>query len=53
MFSGSLRVNIDPFKSYSDDKLWNTLELAHLKQFVNSLEKGLDFECSEGGDNLR
>jgi ABC-type multidrug transport system fused ATPase/permease subunit len=38
---------------HSDEKLWETLENSHLKQFVLGLEKKLEFECSEGGENLR
>ena len=53
MFSGTLRINLDPFEVYSDEQLWNALEHAHLKDFVMSADKQLDFECSEGGENLR
>lgn len=52
LFSGTLRINLDPFGKYSDEKLWEALEHAHLKTFVKSLENGLEFECSEGGENL-
>ena len=45
-------MNLDPFDKYSDQQLWSALELSHLKTFVSGLEKKLDFECSEGGDNL-
>jgi len=45
-------MNLDPFGSYSDDDLWKALELAHLKDFVKASEKKLDFECTEGGENL-
>ena len=45
-------MNLDPFDKYSDQQLWSALELSHLKIFVSGLEKKLDFECSEGGDNL-
>ena len=45
-------MNLDPFDKYSDQQLWNALELSHLKTFVSNLEKKLYFECSEGGDNL-
>lgn len=53
VFSGSLRMNLDPFESHSDHELWSALEQVHLKEFALSLENGLMFECSEGGDNLR
>ena len=50
-FSGSLRMNLDPFGKFSDHDLWKVLEKAHLKSLV--AEKGLAFECTEGADNLR
>ncbi|KAJ8319363.1 hypothetical protein KUTeg_004454 [Tegillarca granosa] len=52
LFSGSLRMNLDPFESYSDEDLWRALEHAHLKNFVSQLPKGLQHECTEGGENL-
>uniref|UniRef100_A0A8C5H4M2 Multidrug resistance-associated protein 1 n=1 Tax=Gouania willdenowi TaxID=441366 RepID=A0A8C5H4M2_GOUWI len=52
LFSGSLRMNLDPFDSYSDEDIWLALELSHLKSFVSSLPDQLSHECSEGGDNL-
>lgn len=52
LFSGSLRMNIDPFSTYTDDEVWLALEHAHLKAFAKSLDKGLLFEVSEGGENL-
>lgn len=52
LFSGSLRMNLDPFDRYSDDEVWSSLELSHLKQFVKGLPTGLEHECSEGGENL-
>ncbi|CAG7833091.1 unnamed protein product [Allacma fusca] len=52
LFSGSLRVNLDPFGRYSDENIWQALELSHLKSFVKGLAAGLEHEISEGGDNL-
>nr|UOU03335.1 ATP-binding cassette subfamily C1-4 [Brachionus rubens] len=52
LFSGTLRINLDPFGEYSDTQIWNALEHANLKEFVKSLDKKLEFECSEGGNNL-
>ncbi|XP_044001771.1 multidrug resistance-associated protein 1 isoform X9 [Aphidius gifuensis] len=52
LFSGSLRMNLDPFTLHSDDDLWKALENAHLKLFVKSLQNGLQHEITEGGDNL-
>lgn len=34
LFSGTLRMNLDPFEVYSDDEIWRSLEHAHLQNFV-------------------
>lgn len=52
LFSGTLRMNLDPFGRYSEEDIWRALELSHLHTFVSSQPAGLDFQCSEGGDNL-
>ncbi|XP_034047298.1 multidrug resistance-associated protein 1-like [Thalassophryne amazonica] len=52
LFSGCLRMNLDPFDSYSDDEIWRALEFSHLKNFVSGLPDKLSYECSEGGENL-
>ncbi|XP_065887047.1 ATP-binding cassette sub-family C member 4-like isoform X2 [Dysidea avara] len=52
LFSGSVRYNLDPFKEHRDDQLWNALEEVQLKDFVSSLDKGLDAKVSEGGSNF-
>uniref|UniRef100_A0A4W4ERU3 ATP-binding cassette, sub-family C (CFTR/MRP), member 3 n=1 Tax=Electrophorus electricus TaxID=8005 RepID=A0A4W4ERU3_ELEEL len=52
LFSGTLRMNLDPFEKYSDDDIWNVLKLSHLHKFVSNQPAKLDLECSEGGENL-
>lgn len=52
LFSGTVRTNLDPFKSKSDDDIWAALELSHLKTFISGLDKGLEHEVQEGGENL-
>ncbi|XP_029140029.1 canalicular multispecific organic anion transporter 1 [Protobothrops mucrosquamatus] len=52
LFSGSLRMNLDPFDQYSDEDIWHALELAHLKSYVQALPEGLSSPVSEGGENL-
>jgi ABC-type multidrug transport system fused ATPase/permease subunit len=42
----------DPFNHHSDADVWKILKLAHLHDFVSSLEAGLSHEVSEGGGNL-
>jgi ATP-binding cassette subfamily C (CFTR/MRP) protein 1 len=52
LFSGSIRLNLDPCNAFNDFDLWNALELAHMKAFVESLPKQLEHEVSEGGSHL-
>merc|ERR1712083_790791 len=52
LFSGTLRMNLDPFDKYSDVELWQALKLSHLDSFVTSLKEGLQHKISEGGENL-
>uniref|UniRef100_A0A8C1Z2N0 Uncharacterized protein n=1 Tax=Cyprinus carpio TaxID=7962 RepID=A0A8C1Z2N0_CYPCA len=52
LFSGTLRMNLDPFEKSSDEEIWSVLELAHLKDYVRGLPTGLQHEVSEGGENL-
>lgn len=52
LFSGSLRMNLDPFQVKSDEEIWKALELSHLKSFIRTLPAGLYHEISEGGENL-
>ncbi|XP_071454824.1 multidrug resistance-associated protein 1 isoform X2 [Hetaerina americana] len=52
LFSGTLRMNLDPFEKHSDADIWRALQHAHLSHFVKSLSAGLQHEVSEGGENL-
>ena len=45
-------MNLDPFNVYSDEKVWEALKLAHLEEFVSTLNEGLSYEIAEGGENL-
>lgn len=53
LFSGLLRMNLDPFNLYDDAEIWNALELSHLKAFVSTLPDKLQYKVAEGGENLR
>ncbi|KAI1286675.1 ATP-binding cassette sub-family C member 3 [Halotydeus destructor] len=52
LFTGSLRLNLDPLGCHDDAELWTALKLAHLQHFVDSLNIGLEFAITEGGENL-
>lgn len=58
IFSQSLRFNLDPFEEHTDDEVWRSLEMVHLKQHFsapdekNEKPKGLEFAVTEGGGNL-
>ncbi|KAL9964380.1 hypothetical protein ACROYT_G028012 [Oculina patagonica] len=52
LFSGTLRLNLDPFGRHTDEELWQILEASHLKRFAAETESGLQFIIVEGGDNL-
>ncbi|KAK9886056.1 hypothetical protein WA026_014839 [Henosepilachna vigintioctopunctata] len=52
LFSGTLRMNLDPFNANTDEEVWLSLEHAHLKSFVQALPMGLSHEITEGGENL-
>ncbi|KAJ8315796.1 hypothetical protein KUTeg_007946 [Tegillarca granosa] len=52
LFSGTLRMNLDPLDEKTDANLWTALEHAHLKAYVDSLPTKLEYEVGEGGQNL-
>ncbi|KAM9334959.1 LOW QUALITY PROTEIN: ATP-binding cassette sub-family C member 9 [Symphorus nematophorus] len=52
LFSGSIRFNLDPERMCTDDRLWEALEIAQLKNMVKALPGGLDAVVTEGGENF-
>lgn len=53
LFSGTIRDNITYGKSdISDEKLWEVIEAANLKELVESLPNGLDTQVGEHGGKL-
>lgn len=56
LFSGTIRSNMEFGDSnqtpLTDDTLWEALELAQAKEFVEGKEKGLDTEVAQGGTNF-
>ena len=52
LFTGTVRFNLDPMEEKSDQDLWTALEHAHLKNYVQNLQGGLNHEVLEGGSNF-
>ncbi|KAK3787714.1 hypothetical protein RRG08_031943 [Elysia crispata] len=52
LFTASVRYNLDPFKEFSDNDLWQALEKCHVKDLVQGLEGHLEFQVSEAGENF-
>jgi ABC-type multidrug transport system fused ATPase/permease subunit len=52
MFSNTVRYNLDPFNTKSDEELWDVLKKVRLGDVIVGLPKGLDEQVSEGGENF-
>ncbi|XP_038209551.1 uncharacterized protein LOC119830563 [Zerene cesonia] len=48
LFSATLRYNLDPFDTYSDEEIWRALEQVELKDAIPAL----DYKVTEGGSNF-
>jgi len=51
-FTGTLRFNLDPFSSHSDEAIWEELEKVQLRSYFEDCEDGLQYQLSVGGENL-
>ncbi|UZJ53839.1 hypothetical protein CBS101457_003159 [Exobasidium rhododendri] len=52
LWEGTLRDNMDPTGTYSDEELWHSLDQARLKDHIKSLDGGLDALLTEGASNF-
>ncbi|KAJ3248370.1 Multidrug resistance-associated protein 1 [Chytriomyces hyalinus] len=52
LFTGTMRTNIDIEGSFSDQQIWEALELVGMKEYVSELPEKLDAPVSEHGENL-
>ncbi|XP_047481887.1 multidrug resistance-associated protein 1-like isoform X2 [Penaeus chinensis] len=52
LFSGTLRLNLDPLDRCSDAEVWRALELAHLAPYVRAQPAGLLHPVDEEGANF-
>jgi ABC-type multidrug transport system fused ATPase/permease subunit len=52
LFSGSIRLNLDPFGTHTDAELWAALAKANLAELVEGFPGRLDEPVTENGENL-
>ncbi|KAK6483748.1 multidrug resistance-associated protein 5 isoform X1 [Huso huso] len=52
LFSGTVRSNLDPFKQYNEEQVWDALERTHMKECIAQLPLKLDSEVVENGENF-
>ncbi|KAF2073017.1 hypothetical protein CYY_005663 [Polysphondylium violaceum] len=52
IFSGSIRMNLDPYEEYTDQEIWEALEKVQLKTMVQGLPLKMDSLVSENGEGL-
>lgn len=53
LFNGTIRENLDPHNQvHTDLDLWNSLEMAQLKQTIVAMDAGLDTMVLDNGSNV-
>ncbi|XP_021719069.1 ABC transporter C family member 3-like [Chenopodium quinoa] len=51
MFQGTIRSNLDPLEQYTDAQLWDVLDKCQLGDEVRNMERKLDSNVHENGEN--
>jgi ABC-type multidrug transport system fused ATPase/permease subunit len=52
LFTGSIRSNLDIDGLFSDDDIWESLQLVGLKEYVQTLPQALEDTITENGQNM-
>ncbi|XP_028400740.1 multidrug resistance-associated protein 5-like [Dendronephthya gigantea] len=52
LFIGTVRYNLDPFHTHTDEEVWIALERAHLKDTISNLPLKLQGPVVENGENF-
>ena len=52
LFQGTVRYNIDPFDSHTDEEVWKAIEASNLKEKVCAENKQLNMVVEADGDNF-
>lgn len=52
IFSNTVRYNLDPFSTSTDEELWEVLKKVQMAEVIAALPGGLMEEVAEGGENF-
>jgi ABC-type multidrug transport system fused ATPase/permease subunit len=52
MFSNTIRYNLDPFATASEEELWTVLQKVQMVEVIAALPDGVDHQVAEGGQNF-
>ncbi|XP_028812284.1 multidrug resistance-associated protein 9 [Denticeps clupeoides] len=52
LFVGTVRYNLDPFNTYSDEEVWKALEKTYMKESISQLPEKLFSAVVENGENF-
>ncbi|XP_061926630.1 ATP-binding cassette sub-family C member 12-like [Entelurus aequoreus] len=52
LFIGTVRYNLDPFGTRSDQDLWTALERTYMKDMISRLDGQLEAQVCENGENF-
>merc|ERR1712087_923147 len=52
LFSNTVRYNLDPFNTASDEEIWTALRKVNLADVISKLSDGLLEQVAEGGENF-
>ncbi|KAJ3320045.1 hypothetical protein HDV06_005695 [Boothiomyces sp. JEL0866] len=52
VFTGTIRYNLSLNSAYTDEQLWDALEMVGLKEYVSQLPDKLDHQLVDNGSNL-
>ncbi|XP_054566446.1 ATP-binding cassette sub-family C member 11 [Eptesicus fuscus] len=52
LFSGTIRLNLDPFDRHTDEEIWGALERTFLSRTILNFPQRLQAEVAENGENF-
>nr|CAB3219627.1 multidrug resistance-associated protein 1-like [Phallusia mammillata] len=52
LLAGTLRQNLDPFSSHTDEELWSALDKVQMKESIEVFSSKLEMQLAESGSNF-